>query len=113
LFDCRFDYFRIRSSSIEFLRFDRLQKVYFQRPHLPLSQAVRTQLLMEVDRSSAEEKTRDFLLRFDPALKKVFVINAVWFLILWLTRKHCAFSAACLSSWSPRVDMNLRVPRRS
>jgi hypothetical protein len=53
------------------VRDDRLQKVYFRRPELTISQSARDEILMKVDRTSPEEKARDYLLRFGKTLSNL------------------------------------------
>jgi hypothetical protein len=65
----RFDYFQLRSASIEFVRNGELQKVYFRRPDILLSQRQRNEILLAVNRATPQEKVRDFVQQL-PAIRR-------------------------------------------
>jgi hypothetical protein len=71
----RFDYFQLRSASIEFVRNGEVQKAYFRRPDIVLSQRQRDEILLGVNRATPQEKVRDFVQRL-PAIRRKLQFQA-------------------------------------
>lgn len=60
--DCdRLGYFQARTRSIEILRDNELQKIYFESPSTLISKAVRTEILLSLKLTSPQDKVRGFI----------------------------------------------------
>eukprot|EP00049_Salpingoeca_infusionum_P016243 m.329746 g.329746 ORF g.329746 m.329746 type:complete len:2649 (+) comp16040_c1_seq2:1183-9129(+) len=60
----QYSFFQANSLSIEFIRHDAVQKVYFKKPDVELSETARDQISLQLDRSTPEDKVRSFLSKF-------------------------------------------------
>ena len=67
----RFAWYREKTRSIEFLRDDELQKVYFEKPPVEISKTARKVLLLKMNLTTPQHKVRDFISEFEAIAKEL------------------------------------------